>query len=58
MGCPTLTYVKPLFKERVKFHILKADADFAVGSVWANHCDSAESLMLGGLNELKDFVVS
>ena len=42
----------------MKFYILKADANLAIGAVWANHCDSAKRVVLGGLNELKDFVVS
>ena len=48
----------PLIEKGVQFDILETDAHFAVGSVWANHCDSAKRVVLGGLNELKDFVVS
>ena len=47
-----------LSKEGVKFYILKTDANLAIGAVWSNHCDSAKGVMLGGLNELKDFIVS
>ncbi len=50
--------VNPLIEKGVQFDILEADAHFAVGSVWANHCDSAKRVVLGGLNELKDFIVS
>jgi hypothetical protein len=42
----------------MKPDILKADAHLAIGSVWANHSDSAEVFMLGGLDELKDFIIS
>jgi len=42
----------------MKFDILKTDAHFAVSAVWANHCDSAKRVVLGGLNELEDFIVS
>ena len=42
----------------MKFYILKADANLAISAVWANHCDCAKRIMLGGLNELKHFVVS
>lgn len=38
--------------------ILEADANLSVGSVWANHSDSPKRVVLGGLNELKDFAVS
>ena len=47
-----------LGEERVKFNILEADANLAVGAVWANHSYRAKRVVLGGLNELKDFVVS
>ena len=42
----------------MKFYILEADANIAIGIVWANHSDHAEIFMLDGLNELKDLVVS
>ena len=42
----------------MKFYILEADANLAVRAVWANHGDSAKRVVLGGLNELKDFIVS
>jgi hypothetical protein len=42
----------------VKLHILKTDANLAVGAVWTNHGDSSKLFMLGGLDELKDFVIS
>ena len=42
----------------MKFDILEADAYLAVSAVWANHGDSAKRVVLGGLNELKDFIVS
>jgi len=38
--------------------ILEADANLSVCAVWANHCDSTERIMFGGLNKLKDFAVS
>tara|TARA_Y100000356_G_scaffold107667_1_gene93808 strand:- start:469 stop:597 length:129 start_codon:yes stop_codon:yes gene_type:complete len=41
----------------VKFYIAEANANLSVGAVWANHSDSAKRVVLGGLNELKDFVV-
>ena len=47
-----------LCEKRVKFNILKADANLAVGAVWANHSYCTKRVVLGGLNELKDFVVS
>ena len=42
----------------MNYDILKTDANFAIGSVWANHSYCAKCVVLGGLNELKDFVVS
>ena len=45
-------------KKWMKFYILEADANLAVRAVWANHGDSAKRVVLGGLNELKDFIVS
>tara|TARA_Y100000361_G_C10898774_1_gene207934 strand:- start:57 stop:242 length:186 start_codon:yes stop_codon:yes gene_type:complete len=42
----------------MKFHIAEANANLAIGTIWANHCDSAKLIVLGGLNELKDFAVS
>ena len=42
----------------MKFNILEADANLAVGAVWANHSYCAKRIVLGSLNELKDFVVS
>lgn len=42
----------------MKFYILEADANLPVRAVWANHGDGAKRVVLGGLNELKDFVVS
>ena len=47
-----------LVKKRMELDILEADANLSVGAVWANPSDSAKRVMLGGLNELKDFVVS
>ena len=47
-----------LVKERVELYILEADANLAIGAVWANHGDSAEVFMLDCFDELKDFVVS
>ena len=47
-----------LVKERVKLYILEADANLAIGAVWANHSDSAEIFMLDCFDELEDFVVS
>jgi len=42
----------------MKPDILKADAHLAISSVWANHGDSSKLFMLGGLDELKDFIIS
>ena len=42
----------------MELDVIKADAHLSVGSVWANHCDSAKRVVLGGLNELKDFIIS
>ena len=47
-----------LVEERVKLHIAEANANLAIGAVWANHCDSAKRVVLSGLNELEDFIVS
>tara|TARA_B100000902_G_scaffold150212_1_gene146731 strand:- start:453 stop:602 length:150 start_codon:yes stop_codon:yes gene_type:complete len=47
-----------LVKERVKLHIAEANANLAIGAVWANHSDSAKLIVLGSLDKLKDFVVS
>lgn len=52
------TFIIVLCKERVELYILKADANLAIGAVWTNHCDSSKRVVLGGLNELKDFIVS
>jgi hypothetical protein len=52
------TFIIVLCKERVKLHILKTDANLAVGAVWTNHGDSSKLFMLGGLDELKDFIIS
>ena len=41
----------------MKLYIAEANANLAIGAVWANHCDSAKLIVLGGLNELKDFAV-
>ena len=41
----------------MELDILETDAHFAVGSVWANHCDSAKRVVLGSLDKLKDFAV-
>ena len=41
----------------MKFHIAEANANLAIGAVWANHSDSAKLRVLGSLNELKDLVV-
>ena len=45
-------------KKWVNYDILKTDANFAIGSVWANHCDSAEIFMLGGLDKLEDLSIA
>ena len=58
MTMPTRQASIILVEKRMELDILEADAYFAVGSVWANHCDSTERIMLGGLNELEDFIVS
>ncbi len=42
----------------MKLYLAEANANLAIGAVWANHCDSAKRVVLGGLNELKDFIVS
>ena len=42
----------------MELDVIKADAHLSVGSVWANHSDSPKRVVLGGLNELKDFAVS
>ena len=42
----------------MKLYILEADANLAIGAVWANHCDSAKRVMLDCLDELEDFIVS
>tara|TARA_B100001094_G_scaffold324001_1_gene375854 strand:+ start:305 stop:433 length:129 start_codon:yes stop_codon:yes gene_type:complete len=42
----------------MKFDIIKADTHLSVSAVWANHGDSAKRVVLGGLDELKDFIVS
>ena len=42
----------------MKLYIAKANANLAIGAVWANHCDSTKRVMLDCLNELKDFIVS
>ena len=47
-----------LGEEGVKFYITEADANLAIGAVWSNHCYGAKGVMLGSLNELKDFIVS
>ena len=58
MTMPTRQASIILVKKRMELDILEADADLSVRAVWANHSDSAKRVMLGGLNELKDFVVS
>ncbi len=47
-----------LVEERMKLHIAEANANLAIGAVWANHCDSAKLIVLGSLDKLKDFAVS
>jgi|TARA_B100001094_G_scaffold292486_2_gene311687 hypothetical protein len=42
----------------MKLYIAEANANLAIGAVWANHCDSAKRVVLSGLNELEDFIVS
>ena len=39
-------------------YIFKTDANLAIRAIWANHCDSAKRVMLGGLDKLKDFIIS
>ena len=53
-----IIFLSLLVEEWVKLYILKADSNLAIGAVWANHCDSSKRVVLGGLNELKDFIVS
>ena len=40
------------------YDILKTDANFAIGSVWANHCDSTEILVIGSLDKLEDLSIA
>ena len=47
-----------LGKKRMKFYILKTDADFSVCSVRSNFGNLAKRVMLDCLDELEDFVVS
>jgi len=47
-----------LVEERVKLHIAEANANLAIGAVWANHSDNTKRVVLGSLNELKDLIVS
>ena len=42
----------------MKLYIAEANANLAIGAVWSNHCDSAKRVVLGSLDELKDFAVS
>ena len=42
----------------MKFYILKTNPDFAVGAVWANHCNDAKLRMVELADILKNFVVS
>ena len=42
----------------MEFYIAEPNANLAVSAVWANHGDSAKRVVLGSLNELKDFAVS
>ena len=53
-----LVALLPSVEQWMELDVIKADAHLSVGSVWANHCDSAKRVVLGGLNELKDFIVS
>ena len=46
-----------LVEERMKLHIAEANANLAIGAVWANHSDNAKRVVLGSLNELEDLVV-
>ena len=46
-----------LVKERMKLYIAEANANLAIGAVWANHSDNAKRVVLGSLDELKDLVV-
>jgi hypothetical protein len=46
-----------LAKARMKLDIVEADAHLSVGAVSANHSDSAKRVVLGGLDELKDFAI-
>lgn len=47
-----------LVKERMKLYIAEANANLAIGAVWANHSDNAKRVVLGSLDELKDLIVS
>lgn len=42
----------------MELYIAEPNSNLAISAVWANHCDSAKLIVLGGLNELKDFAVS
>ena len=42
----------------MNFDILETDANFAIGSVWANHCDSTEIFVIGSLYKLKDLSIA
>ena len=42
----------------MQFHIAEPNSNLAIGAVWSNHSDSTKLIVLGGLNELKDFAVS
>ena len=53
-----LAVLLPSVKQRMKLDVIKADTHLSVGAVWANHGDSSKCVVLGGLNELKDFIVS
>ena len=42
----------------MQFHIAEPNSNLAIGAVWSNHSDGTKLIVLGGLNELKDFIVS
>ena len=46
-----------LVEERMKLHIAEANANLAIGAVWANHSDSAKRVVLGSLDKLKDLII-
>ena len=42
----------------MQFHIAEPNANLAIGAVWSNHSDSTKLIVLGGLDKLKDFILS